>query len=418
VGQLVVRLILATALAAVAAVAALGLVLHGLADRAHQRALAEADLSAVVSLVEAGADEEDLRRGIARTSAGRDGRLAVHLGGVTIGTSGDSGDVLSRPVGDMVVEVHLPEGPWIPFAMALLLAGGSIGAGVDILRTKKRLGAIRDDLAQLTTAAYRIGDDGGSTSSGSVAETMLLAAALDRLADRFAQAREHERRLTADLSHRLRTPLTALALDVGALDADDPAAEDVRRALATLNEEIDRLIRSSPVRETGPARCDVVAVVERRMAFWSALAEHSGRACTVNLPGDPAEGPATTALSDDDLAALVDGLVGNIFRYTPPGTALAVTVVRHAGWITLVVDDAGPGVANPDRALRRGASGSGSTGLGLDIARNAVAQTGGTIHIERSALGGARIRLRFGEAGAPHPDASEPRAWRLWGATP
>ena len=435
-GQLVVRLILTTALAAVAAVAALALVLHALADRAERRADAETDLSTAISLVEVHPGEEDLRRGMARTAAGREGRLAVHLGAVTVGTSRyplsgasaaaappteatvDGGVVLLRAVdgtaGAAVVEVFLPDGPWIPFAVAGLLAGGSIVAGVDVQRTKKRLRSVRDELAQLTTDAYRIGSDHGSGSSGSVPETLLLAAALDRLADRFAAAREHERRLTADLSHRLRTPLTALALDVGALDDGDPAVEDVRRALATLNDEIDRLIRSSPVRETGPARGDVVAVVRRRMAFWSALAEHSGRACTVDL----AEQPAVTALSDDELAALVDGLIGNIFRYTPDGTALAVTVVAHAGWISLVVDDAGPGVANPDRALRRGGSGSGSTGLGLDIARSAVARTGGTIHIERSVLGGARIRLRFGEADAPHPDAAEPRAWRLWGATP
>jgi signal transduction histidine kinase len=89
-------------------------------------------------------------------------------------------------------------------------------------------------------------------------------------------------------------------------------------------------------------------------------------------------------------------------------------VVRHAGWISLVVDDAGPGVADPAAALSRGVSMGGGTGLGLDIARDAVEATGGTIHIERAALGGARIRLRFAEAGATHDDPHEPRAWRMW----
>jgi signal transduction histidine kinase len=56
----------------------------------------------------------------------------------------------------------------------------------------------------------------------------------------------------------------------------------------------------------------------------------------------------------------------------------------------------------------------GGTGLGLDIARDAVEATGGTIHIERAALGGARIRLRFAEAGEAHDDPHEPRAWRMW----
>ena len=123
--------------------------------------------------------------------------------------------------------------------------------------------------------------------------------------------------------------------------------------------------------------------------------------------------PARIALAEDDLAAVVDALLGNVFRYTPEGAGFAVAVVRHAGWISLVVDDAGPGVADPAAALSRGVSSSGGTGLGLDIARDAVEATGGTIHIERAALGGARIRLRFAEADAEHDDPHEPRAWRL-----
>jgi signal transduction histidine kinase len=113
-----------------------------------------------------------------------------------------------------------------------------------------------------------------------------------------------------------------------------------------------------------------------------------------------AEPPAVIALAEDDLAAVVDALLGNVFRYTPDGTAFAVTVVRHAGWVSLVVDDAGLGVADPAAALSRGVSTGGGTGLGLAIARDAVEATGGTIHVERAALGGARVRLRFAEAGS------------------
>lgn len=71
-------------------------------------------------------------------------------------------------------------------------------------------------------------------------------------------------------------------------------------------------------------------------------------------------------------------------------------------------------MADPVAALRRGVSGGGPTGLGLDTAHDAVEATGGTIHIERATLGGARIRLRFAELGARHADPPEPRAWRLW----
>jgi signal transduction histidine kinase len=154
-----------------------------------------------------------------------------------------------------------------------------------------------------------------------------------------------------------------------------------------------------------------VEVVRRRTEVWSALAQLTGRRCEVRT----VPSPAVVALAEDELAAVVDALVGNVFGHTPDGTAFAVSVVRHAGWITLVVDDAGPGVADPVTALRRGVTSRvDGTGLGLDIARNAAEATGGTIHVERAALGGARIRLRFGDADAEHADAHEARAWRLW----
>ena len=442
--QLVLRLTLTTAVATIAAVVAAALILQLAQERARLRAAAEADLASLVSLVEATADEETLLRAMARSPAGQQGRLAVHRAGATVGTSRfgpvpagpqtpsevsvDGGTVLLRPVPDAAVpavaEVFLPGGgpglAELGWAAALLLAG-AFGAAAGAVMALRRVRPVVADLVALATTAREIGSDAGADerlprpralpSSRRVPETVELAAALDALADRFAEGRNRERRLAADLSHRLRTPLTALALDAGAI-GDGEAAERVRQTVASLNNDVDMLIRAVPVRESGPARCDVVGVVRRRMAFWSALAEHSGRACEFRTV-DP---PATTALAEDDLAAVVDALLGNVFRYTPDGTGFAVSVVRHAGWITLVVDDAGPGVADPVGALSRGVSSSGSTGLGLDIARDAVEATGGTIHVERAALGGGRIRLRFGEVGAQHADPDEPRAWRLWGS--
>jgi signal transduction histidine kinase len=428
--QLVVRLTLTAALAALAAVLATALVVHLLGERSRVRTDTEADASAMVSLVEVTADEESLLRGMARTTAGQDGRLAVHLGAETVGTSRigpvpagppaeialDGGTVLLRTVPGAphaVVEAFVPAaavGPELGW-VAALLGAGAVGALVGVVVGVRRVRPVVADLAALAEHAGRIGDDDRPprTADMHVPETAALATALDELAGRFDEARVRERRLAADLSHRLRTPLTALALDAGSI-GEGPAADRVRQTVDSLNNDVDILIRA-PDRDLGPVRCDVVAVVRRRMAFWSALAQHSGRACEFRT-GDV---PARTGLSEDDLAAVIDALLGNIFRYTPAGTAFAVAVVRHAGWVTLVVDDAGPGVADPVTALSRGVSSSGSTGLGLDIARDAVEATGGTIHVERAALGGARIRLRFGEVGAEHADPHEPRAWRLWG---
>ncbi|MEJ3657040.1 HAMP domain-containing sensor histidine kinase [Actinomycetes bacterium KLBMP 9759] len=435
--QLVLRLILATAAAAVLFTVAAALVLDAVGDAAAARAGAEADIAAVTSVVEVTGDDEALRRGIARTASGRDGRLAVHVGGRTVGTSWsaalpepvraaaapaetavDGGTVLVRPVGGArpaVVEAFVPS--WQPGAgllgVAALLAGaGAVGAGIGAVVCVRALRPAVADLTDLTATAHAIArgdEDLPGYRPMTTPETAALAEAVDTVARHIDDARTRERRMAADLSHRLRTPLTALALDVGTI-GDSPSAQRVRRAVASLDQDVDALIRAAPAEPPTDAVCDVVEVVRRRMDFWSVLGQHGGRSCDVTLT-DP---PARIALPEDDLAAVVDALMGNIFRHTPAGSAFAVSVVRHAGWISLVVDDAGQGIVNPAAALRRGHSSAGSTGLGLDIARDAVEATGGTIHLERAALGGARIRLRFGETGADHHDPHEPRAWRLW----
>lgn len=121
-------------------------------------------------------------------------------------------------------------------------------------------------------------------------------------------------------------------------------------------------------------------------------------------------------LSDDDVAAVVDALIGNIFRHTAPGTPFGVEVVRTAQAVELVVEDGGPGIPEPDLALSRGSS-TGSTGLGLDIAGRAATATGGSVHIGRSSLGGARITVSF--ALAPQaPSGRRPRISRRRPAWP
>jgi signal transduction histidine kinase len=170
-----------------------------------------------------------------------------------------------------------------------------------------------------------------------------------------------------------------------------------------LGHDVDRIIQAlQPAEGELSSTCDVASVVEARTAFWSAHAANQGRVCEIDV-GEPAWVP----LSPDALGAVVDALLENVFRHTPAAAPVGVSVVRHAGWVTLVVEDGGTGVADPSSALHRGSSGGGSTGLGLDIARAAAEATGGTIHLERGRLGGARVRLRFGEANSHHSPTSD-----------
>jgi len=86
-----------------------------------------------------------------------------------------------------------------------------------------------------------------------------------------------------------------------------------------------------------------------------------------------------------------------VFSHTDEAVAFDVRVGvgdgagdRPLAWVE--VSDHGPGFASSD-VLERGLSVSGSTGLGLDIARRLAERSGGTIEIGASPSGGARVRL-------------------------
>ena len=154
-----------------------------------------------------------------------------------------------------------------------------------------------------------------------------------------------------------------------------------------LDEELEAIIAGARlgVEARGNQQSDLVEVLADRLAFWSALAEDQARPWEV-VGG---QSPVPVPLPRSELILAVDSLLGNVFAHTPEGVAFRVTV-SPAG---LLVDDAGPGIADPEAAVQRGVSGAGSTGLGLDIVRRVAEAAGGRLEIARGPLGGARIGL-------------------------
>ncbi|MET8041006.1 HAMP domain-containing sensor histidine kinase [Micromonospora sp. NPDC005215] len=362
----------------------------------------------------------------------------------------DGGVIRLDPVvlGDRtaVVEVFLPDstlgegagGTWL-----LLFAVGAAMAGAAVLVVDRVAARAVDSTRGLVKAALSIGDGdlGVRVEPNGPRELAEAGYAFNRMADRLDAARTDERELVADLSHRLRTPLTVLRLDAEALESDDtsvgsfsPAELDrlrgirrIRQAIVTLEGEIDVLIkttRKSVAHEAGPAMCDVSEVVRDRMVFWAALAGDQNRPQRVS--GAQLRIPAPVPRAE--LAAALDAVIGNVFRYTPQGTAFEVAVSRRDGYVAIRIDDAGPGIANPDRALRRGTSDQGSTGLGLDIAKRVALQANGSVSIDRARLGGASVVMlladpeatprqvsRFGLVGRMARDARDTKATgRRW----
>lgn len=229
-------------------------------------------------------------------------------------------------------------------------------------------------------------------------EVRELQAALVRLVERIDALRERERRQVSDLSHRLRTPVTALRLRIeGVADPDERAR--LTADLDDLEAMVDHVVRQArrTEREGLVVGCDLVAVARERIDFWSALAEDQGR--PLRLDADLAEAPVPVDAAE--LAGVLDVLLDNVFTHTPDGTAAVVTVLRDSGAVVLRVDDAGPGLPPGLDARARGTSGAGSTGLGLSIADACAADSAGSLHLSASPLGGARVELVWGAGSTP-----------------
>ncbi|HEU4543683.1 MAG TPA: HAMP domain-containing sensor histidine kinase [Jiangellaceae bacterium] len=232
-------------------------------------------------------------------------------------------------------------------------------------------------------------------------EAQAVATGLNHLASRITTMLKQERESLADLSHRLRTPLMALRLEAEALPGDH--AGRVNDGVDQLERAVSQVINDARARgmDTSPgAWCDAAAVVSERVAFWSVLAEDTGREVHTSL----AAGPVLARCVATELAAALDALLGNVFAHTPDGTPFAVSLERSPGGVRLVVADGGPGFSVDD-PIGRGRSGGASTGLGLDIARRVAESAGGHLTVGRSELGGAAVTLDMAAEPGEDPPA-------------
>lgn len=281
--------------------------------------------------------------------------------------------------------------------------------GLSLMVADRLAGTLVRPMRELADVSHRLGAgelDARVRPSGPQ-ELRAVGSAVNNLATRIGELLASERESVADLSHRLRTPLTALRLDAESL-RDRHEAARVSRDVDALVRTVDAVIHEArrPVREGIEARCDAATVGRERLQFWSPLAEEEEREVTSDL----AEHPLPVRVSAQDLSSALDALLGNVFAHTPAGTAFAVRITadddgsrRHdsdprggALGAIVTVSDQGPGFAM-SHLSRRGLSAGNSTGLGLDIARRTAEATGGRMEIPETATG-AVVTLVLGPA--------------------
>lgn len=245
--------------------------------------------------------------------------------------------------------------------------------------------------------------------TGLPAEAQPLVQAFNALLARLGAAFDAQRGFVADAAHELRSPLTALSLQVQMLRrAAEPADRDA--AVAALGEGVERarrlveqllaLAREEPGAPQRPfERVDLAEAVRQAMAGEAALAASLGS--TLSLEGEETlvvqgDGPA--------LATLARNLVDNALRYAGERATVQVRLAREGNHAVLWVDDSGPGLPEADRARvfdrfwRRDSAAAPQatgTGLGMAIVKRIADRHGATLHLGEAPLGGLRVALRL-----------------------
>ncbi|MET0685770.1 MAG: ATP-binding protein [Solirubrobacteraceae bacterium] len=283
-------------------------------------------------------------------------------------------------------------------SVAGLILIGLLVIGLGLLAGSVVAGQIARPMGRLDSAARRVAE-GDLTTRAEVegsAEQQSLAATFNEMTARLERLVSSQRDFVADASHQLRTPVTGLRLRVEAARADtrDPeVAEELDAALAELDRLthiIEELLQLSQAgeRSAGGERLSLGELGERAADRWEALAAEKEQRLAERLGADGA-----AWLSRADADRILDALVENAIKYSPPGTEIEIAAL--AGGVE--VRDRGPGIAPGEEEqvferFHRGGAGRGGgapgTGLGLTIARELARTWGGDVTLRRRDGGG------------------------------
>jgi two-component system sensor histidine kinase MprB len=283
--------------------------------------------------------------------------------------------------------------------LALCIAGTALAAALGRLFSRPVIQPVTDltDAAEHITATEDLARRVDAPGSDEVGR---MAARFNTMLDTLEGSVAAQRRLVADASHELRTPVTSLRTNIEVLlageDLPEPARrrllEDVREQteeLSGLITDVIELARGEvPLSGTEDVRLDEIAAVTAGRVGRS----HPDARFELDLEPTVVEG------LPDRLARAVGNLLDNAAKYGPPG---GVVEVRARGG-EVAVRDHGPGVPGAeapfvfDRFFRgEGARGRQGSGLGLAIVRQVAESHGGGVTVEEPPGGGALFRLRL-----------------------
>ncbi len=364
-------------------------------------------------------------------------RLATSLGGEVrvIATDGTTLAAFGRaPTGDQsrytapvslngqvlaTLEADLParagDSGFLPLFNVTLAVAGLVSVLVIVIASASIAGRLTRPLHDVAAAARRLeaGDPTARATGGDDRESSELAESFNAMADRLERSEMLRRRAASDIAHDLATPATVLesqlqAMIDGVVPNDVAGLEAARSAAAALGgvvADIDDLARAeaAPL-QARPAAVDLTtAIPEIALAIDGPRRERSARL-------DVSVAPGTVAWADPGhLARAVRNVVANALSHNPAGGVVTVTAGREGNAVRIRVTDQGPGIAPDDvshvferfyradtsRATDPATGRPTGLGLGLTIARELLAASGGRIGVERTGPEGTTFLLEI-----------------------
>lgn len=303
---------------------------------------------------------------------------------------------LSAPLESAYTRARQKFGVLLGVGMGVLLVTllGSLLLARSLIRPLQHM----ERAAQRITAGYldaRVACDGPE-------EIAALGQAFNVMLDRLRAHMEELRAFVANASHELRTPLTAIKLRTEALRyggaLEDPATTDrflgdIERHTDRLSRMVEELLDLSRIEADAGRRkralVNLARLVNEAVELHQARAEKK----RLSLRLDVAPGLPSLSGDEDQLRRLVENLLGNAIKFTPPGgtVSLRLSVHPERRRVRFEVQDTGPGIAEKHlphlferfyRALdtQPSAEEQGS-GLGLAIVRAIAEVHGGTVGV-------------------------------------
>jgi signal transduction histidine kinase len=293
----------------------------------------------------------------------------------------------------------------------LVLTGiGALGVGLLLAVWLSRW--VSRPLSALGTTAERLGDGDlhmRAAEDQGPQEVRRLAGTFNQMAERTENLVRSHRAWVADVSHQLRTPLTALRLRLDLLSQD--AEEETAAELAGAQEEIARLSRmvdgllaiarteaAVPHREA--VRVDEVAA--ERVATWEPLAREREIGLTLE-----AHRRTAASLGTGDLEQMLDNVLANALEAVDEGGTVRLRIDVANQRIRLQVIDDGPGMSAQAKSAAfhrfEGSGTPGGSGLGLAIVHRLATANGGAVALRDTPGGGLTVELDLPAARQARP---------------